>query len=195
MFDLFKKKTTLDVEMPMPPKPPKDQNLSWDIPDHVEGLQEQKEVYLSDDPELNAIEHAIEQIGEPEKQKEGFLTPEPEKNEQFALSDLAVQQPEQSFEQPAEPDLDQLPEFDTVPITAQPKKEMNEFNMFIDIRDYGKVFRDIKNINALTQKSFTTVLRIKDISGNMNKLYQKYHDDLAFINDRLTYMDTTLFER
>ena len=96
-------------------------------------------------------------------------------------------------EEPAGPqqgyDLQSLP--DTENVSTKPTAP---FGIYVDLRDYEKIFKEIRFIDSFSKKCFRTVLKLRDISGNQNKLIDKFHADLAYINERLTFMDSTFFE-
>jgi len=69
------------------------------------------------------------------------------------------------------------------------------FGIYIDIRDYEKIFKEIRYIDSFSKRCFKAVLNLRDISGNQNKLIERFQNDLNYINERLTFMDQAFFEQ
>ncbi len=83
---------------------------------------------------------------------------------------------------------------ETLPEDASIKTRPGDFGIFVDISDYEKIFKEIRYIDSFSKRCFRTVLKLKDISGNQNKLIDKFQADLSYINERLSFMDATFFE-
>jgi hypothetical protein len=66
--------------------------------------------------------------------------------------------------------------------------------LYIDARDYEKLLREINSIDIVAKRTSKELMKLKDVSGNENKLLEKYHADLTYINEKLAYIDTVLFE-
>lgn len=75
-----------------------------------------------------------------------------------------------------------------------PRKPAKSFGIYVDLNDYEKIFKEIRYIDSFSKRCFRTVLKLRDISGNQNKLIDKFQSDLSYINERLSFMDTTFFE-
>lgn len=142
-----------------------------------------------------------------EQEEQSSKPPEPQPPQFTPSSSLKKQAPSEA--EPQEPE--ELPHFDERPtLKPSPGKPYTLHSLpdvedipplpsgtgiYVDLRDYEAIFKEIKYVNEFSHRCFRTVLKLTDLSGNQNNLLEKFHDDLAYVNERLTYMDMTFFEQ
>jgi hypothetical protein len=134
--------------------------------------------------------YEMPELSKPSVQFKPVEQEEPEEKEEMELPSFDEDLPaEQQKALPKSYNLTNMPDPENVSVKKQ------AFSIYINVKDYGRIFKEIKYIDTFSKRCYRTVLRLKDLSGNQTKLYQRFHADLTYINERLTLMDTIFFEQ
>lgn len=161
-----------------------DNNPEENFSDETDEENETEETEEADEQDSSLPEKAQAQEEGEEYEIPDFFGPETSKNEK----------PKTTTELPSFEKIQPVKQDNFLPSFGIRETKSNE-QLFIDARDYEKLLREINSVDLVAKRTVKELMKIKDVSGNEAKLFAKYHADLEYINSKLAYIDSVLFEQ